>query len=204
MRRDDDDILLEENIALSFLTDLSNELRSRRIAEYTYSSAAIAVFGALVFGISELIKDIQITQIRMVLLTAIILIILLTISIIWKIEVEHKIYGKIKNDIKKLVKIIKEKYTRKTLIPLYYYDEKIDKLEQSEEENNLRYKLNIRGQLISIIILEVSSLLSIVLLISKIIILNIFEILAILLSITTLTILFDNYLEEKNIKELEK
>jgi hypothetical protein len=92
-----------EQLLLSLLTQLSEEIRARRQPEYGYTAASVAGFGAVAWGVATL-KAIN-SPLAWPIIAAMIGTILVAGAVIYKICEENKTYSRLR---KELVEIFTE------------------------------------------------------------------------------------------------
>jgi hypothetical protein len=99
--------VLQRQAWLAFFAEINMQIRARRLAEYTYTAAAVAAFGALAWGVAAVSSQIDK---RTPALAAVIATILIVIAVFLKIMDEHFKHFKLSKEAFKLAEKIREAY----------------------------------------------------------------------------------------------
>jgi len=98
----------------TFFDDSSAEVRARRIAEYTYTAAAIAAFGALAWGVASVAGQHTamtcngIPIVDRAVWAAVAAIVLLTLAVTAKIHKEHAHHNRVRHESSRIARKIAE------------------------------------------------------------------------------------------------
>jgi FtsH-binding integral membrane protein len=93
-------------VLLALFIETNTEIRARRLAEYTYTGAAVAAFGGLAWGVAAL-SSFSGTR-AVPTLAAVLAILVLTVSVALKIMDEHDKHYGLRKEVVRLARLVEE------------------------------------------------------------------------------------------------
>lgn len=103
-------------ILLAIFAELNTEIRSRRIAEYTYTASSIAAFGALGWGVTAIAASASKMSLQLLLAT-VLAILSISVSVILKILDENRKHFLLQKDVVGVADRLKKYSSDESLMP---------------------------------------------------------------------------------------